>query len=114
MTGDTRIEYRAKGNIDYFFNVDNATNKAVRTGIKTHRFQQGQGRTHAIGCGALKREKRGTAAVNDGHRNHVEAVYVGFRIEEVAEIIFGDIIAESDMTIENAIGEMGKCKCVKN
>ena len=114
MTGDTRIEVQSKGTIDYFYNVDNATNKAVRTGIKTHRFQQGEGRTHAIGCGALKREMRGTAAVNDGARNHVESVFVGFTIEQVAEIIFSDIIAESDMTMANAVAEMGKCKCVKN
>ena len=88
---DTRIETRDRSGVHIMFNVDNATDKTVKTGVVTHRFNQGEGRTHAIGCGAINRESRGTAAVNDRHRNHVEIRMIGFTIEQSAGIIYSDL-----------------------
>ena len=113
QTDSTRIEIRTRKGVEIMFNVDNSTDKTVKTGVITHRFNQGEGRTHAIGCGAINRESRGTAAVNDRHRNHVEIRMVGFTIEQSAGIIYSDFINEGSMTIAEAVACMGQCKCVK-
>ena len=40
QTDSTRIEIRTRKGVEIMFNVDNSTDKTVKTGVITHRFNR--------------------------------------------------------------------------